>query len=86
MSKYGGSEKTTQAFVAAYNKPRLLSHSSQAEATVCVVLFLGTIPLPQFALSSLASSSPGVMWVWVSWEGNPQWVFHRTLITTLAPL
>lgn len=22
MSKYGGSEKTTQAFVAAYNKPR----------------------------------------------------------------
>lgn len=31
MSKYGGSEKTTQAFVAAYNKPKLSTRWTQAE-------------------------------------------------------
>lgn len=63
MSKYGGSEKTTQAFVAAYNKPRLLIHSTQVVAPAGVLLCSGrTSPLPHFSLSSLASSSPGVMW------------------------
>lgn len=37
MSKNGGSEKTTQAFVAAYYKPRLSTCSTHAEATVGVL-------------------------------------------------
>lgn len=34
MSKYGGSEKATQAFVAAYKKPRLSTRPTEAEAPV----------------------------------------------------
>lgn len=37
MSKNGGSEKTTQAFVAAYYKPRLSTCSTHAEATAGVL-------------------------------------------------
>lgn len=63
MSKYGGSEKTTQAFDAAYNKPRLSTRSTQAEAPAGVLLCSGrTNPLSHVSLCTLASSSPGVMW------------------------
>lgn len=63
MSKYGGSEKTTQAFDAAYNKPRLSTRSTQAEAPAGLLLCSGrTNPLSHVSLCTLASSSPGVMW------------------------
>lgn len=55
MSKYGGSEKTTQAFVAAYNKPRLSTCSIQAERPPGVLLRPGrTNPLPRVP--------PSVLW------------------------
>lgn len=62
MSKYGGSEKTTQAFVAAYNKPRLSTRSTQAEAPAGVLLrlLLPNFPTPLSALWPLPGQR--VMW------------------------
>lgn len=56
MSKYGGSEKTTQAFVAAYNKSRLSTRSSKAEAPAGSLLRTredGSSPPPLPRLSGL---------------------------------
>lgn len=95
MSKYGGSEKTTQAFVAAYNKPRLSTRSTQAEAPAGVFLCSGRMkPLPHSPppSGSLASSGPEGDVGWGYWEDSPlldvtgpsppHWPFaglHRTL-------
>lgn len=82
MSKYGGSEKTTQAFVAAYNKPRLSTCSIQAERPPGVLLRPGrTNPLPPSSspLSSLAPSGPQSDVWWGCCEDRPRWMLQDSL-------
>lgn len=78
MSKYGGSEKTTQAFVAAYNKPRLSTplkprRPPASSAQGGRILFL-TPPRP--SLSSLVSSRPESDVGWGYWEDSPCWMLQ----------
>lgn len=81
MSKYGGSEKTTQAFVAAFNKPRLSTRSTQAERPAGILLRPGrTNPLPRVPpLSSLASSGPQSDVWWGYCEDRPRWMLQDPL-------
>lgn len=74
MSKYGGSEKATQALVAAYMsrgsrlaplKPRRPPASSSSQG--------GRLP-PLFSHGSLASSGPGAMQGWGYWEDSRCWL------------
>lgn len=79
MSKYGGSEKTTQAFVAAYNKPRLSTRSTEAEAPAGVLFrLLAQLPL------SLDSCGPASDAGWGIGRTVPAGCYG-TLVTTRVP-
>ncbi len=92
MSKYGGSEKTTQAFVAAYNKPSVSTRSAQAEAPAGVLRSLLCLliksPLPSRPPASVLWPPPGlrVMWGGVYREDSPRWMLQDPRHHTGPPL
>lgn len=85
MSKNGGSEKTTRALVAAYNKSRLSTRASRAEAPAGIVLHSWrTNPLPPVPpLVLLLLSGQKAIWGEDAGRATPTG-YHKTLAGTHA--